>query len=112
MAVGRMWVAHATLKDPASYIPPSKYPMIHQAVLNACDATDGLKDGLIDDPRQCRFDPAVLECKGAESPSCLTAPQVTAATKIMSPVVNPLTGVEIFQRLEPGTELEWGRQAA
>ena len=42
------------LKDPASYIPPSKYPIIHQAALAACDARDGLKDGLIDDPDQMR----------------------------------------------------------
>jgi feruloyl esterase len=47
-----LWIAAAVLKDPASYIPPSKYPMIHQAALAACDARDGLKDGLIDDPTQ------------------------------------------------------------
>src|ERR1700688_1192758 len=45
-----MWIALALLKDPASFIPPAKYPMIHQAALPACDASDGLKDGLIDDP--------------------------------------------------------------
>ena len=63
----RMWIPHATLKDPASYIPPAKYPMIHQAVVNACDAIDGLKDGLIDDPRQCRFDPKVLAVQEPET---------------------------------------------
>src|SRR6202035_5266643 len=48
-----LWIAWAVLKDPASYIPPDKYSLIHQAVLKACDAKDGLKDGLIDDPRRC-----------------------------------------------------------
>ena len=52
-----MWITHAVLKDPASYIPPNKYPIIHQAALAACDALDGLKDGLIDDPTKCSFDP-------------------------------------------------------
>jgi feruloyl esterase len=108
----RMWIPHATLKDPASYIPPSKYPMIHQAVLNACDAIDGLKDGLIDDPRKCKFDPKVLECKAGDAASCLTAPQVEAAKKIMTPVKHPRTGQELLPRLEPGTELGWGVQAA
>ena len=112
MAAGRVWVAHATLKDPASYIPPSKYPMIHQAVVNSCDAVDGVKDGLIGDPRQCHFDPNVLACTSEPNASCLTAPQVAAAKKIMSPVVNPRTGEQIFPRLEPGTELGWGRQAS
>ena len=52
------------LKDPASYIPPSKYPLIHQAALDACDAVDGLKDGLIDDPTQCAFDPEGAAMQG------------------------------------------------
>ena len=53
-------IAQAMLKDPASFIPPAKYPMIHQAVVAACDALDGVKDGLIDDPPRCRFDPKSL----------------------------------------------------
>ncbi|HEY5617887.1 MAG TPA: tannase/feruloyl esterase family alpha/beta hydrolase [Vicinamibacterales bacterium] len=106
-----LWIAHAVLKDPASYIPPSKYPVIHQAALAACDARDGLKDGLIDDPTKCSFDPKVLLCKEGDGPSCLTAPQVTAAQKTYSPAVNPRTGKELFSSLVPGTELGWGVQA-
>lgn len=106
-----LWIADAVLKDPASYIPPSKYPVIHQAALAACDARDGLKDGLIDDPRSCRFDPSVLACKAGDGPDCLTAPQVTAAKKIYSPAINPRTGKEMFASLVPGTELGWGVQA-
>src|SRR5947208_7345685 len=45
-----LWIAHAELKDPASYIPAAKYPVVHQAVLAACDARDGLKDGQSGDP--------------------------------------------------------------
>ena len=99
------------LKDPASYIPPSKYPVIHQAALAACDARDGLKDGLIDDPTTCDFDPKVLLCKAGDGPACLTAPQVTAAKKIYSPAINPRTGKQLFSSLVPGTELGWGVQA-
>src|SRR5580658_1411604 len=106
-----LWIAAAVLKDPASYIPPSKYPMIHQAALDACDARDGLKDGLIDDPTKCNFDPKALLCKGADGASCLTAPQVEAAKKIYSPAVNPRTGQQLFYSLVPGTELGWGIQA-
>jgi feruloyl esterase len=107
-----LWIAHAVLKDPASYIAPSKYPMIHNAVLGACDSRDGLKDGLIDDPTKCNFDPKVLLCKGADGPECLTGPQVEAAKKIYSPAVNPRTGQQLFLSLVPGTELAWGVQAA
>ena len=54
MMFGRIWVAQATLSDAASYIPPAKYSVIHKAALAACDAMDGVKDGVIDDPRSCK----------------------------------------------------------
>ena len=106
-----LWIAHAVLKDPASYIAPSKYPIIHQAALNTCDNRDGLKDGLIDDPTKCDFDPKVLLCKSTDSAECLTSPQVEAAKKIYSPAINPRTGKQLFNSLVPGTELGWGVQA-
>ncbi len=106
-AIG-LWTAFAVLKDPASFVPPAKYPLIHQAVLNACDAADGLRDGLIDDPRRCHFDPQVLLCKGADGESCLTAPQVEAVRKIYTAATNPRTGQELFPSFVPGTELGWG----
>jgi feruloyl esterase len=100
-------VAQAMHKEPGSYIPPEKYPAIHRAALEACDALDGLKDGLIQDPTRCHFDPKVLECKDADSPACLTAPQVEAARKIYAPLKNSRTGAEIFPSMEPGSELGW-----
>jgi len=106
-----LWIADAVLKDPKSYIPPAKYPVIHKAAIEACDARDGLKDGLIDDPTKCGFDPKVLLCKNGDEPSCLTQPQVDAARKIYSPAKNPRTGQELFPSLVPGTELGWGVQA-
>jgi feruloyl esterase len=99
-------IAQAALKDPASFIPPGMYPMIHQAVIAACDALDGVTDGLIGDPPKCRFDPKTLECRSDDNGSCLSAAQVDAARKIMSPVKTP-QGTEIFPGLEPGTELAW-----
>jgi feruloyl esterase len=100
-------VAQTMHKDEATYIPPSKYAAIHKAVLDACDALDGLKDGLIGDPRLCHFDPKVLLCKGADGPSCLTAPQVNSARAIYTAAKNPSTGQEIYPGLEPGSELGW-----
>jgi feruloyl esterase len=102
-----LWFADALLKEPESYIPPAKYPAIHQAVLSACDARDGLKDGLIEDPTKCHFDPQVLLCKGADGPACLTAPQVAAAKKVYSPATNPRTGKQLFYSLAQGAELDW-----
>ena len=71
------------LKDDASSIPPAKYRLIHQAVVEACDALDGVKDDLIADPARCHFDPRVLQCKGEESPTCLTTAQVESASSTL-----------------------------
>ncbi len=103
-----LWVAQAVHGDEASYIPPAKYPAIHRAALDACDARDGVKDGLIDDPTECRFDPKVLECRNGDASTCLTPAQVEAARRIYSPAVNPKTRQEIFPALQPGSELGWG----
>jgi feruloyl esterase len=108
---GSLWVAHATLKNQASFIPPSKYPLLNKAALEACDGLDGLKDGVIENPLICHFDPKVLECKGEDSPTCLTAAQVEAARKIYAPAKNPITGKEIYPGLEPGSETGWGALA-
>ena len=105
-----LWLATQTFKDPAAYIPPQKYPAIHQAVLNACDAKDGLKDGLIENPESCHVDFKTIECKREDGPDCLTPRQVETAQTIISPRMDSKGNV-LFPRLEPGTELQWGRLA-
>jgi feruloyl esterase len=105
-----LWLATQTFKDPAAYIPPEKYPLVHRAVLDACDANDGLKDGLIENPESCHVDLKALECKAGDGPDCLTPRQVQTAQTIMSPATDA-KGSVLFPRLEPGTELRWARLA-
>jgi feruloyl esterase len=89
-------------------IPPAKLPMIHAAVLSACDALDGVKDGVIENPLQCDFDYAKLACKGADGPDCLTPNQVSSAKVLTSPLEDVRSGKTIDQRhLWPGSELGW-----
>jgi len=107
-----MWVAQAVNKSEASRIPPSKFPLIHDAVLRACDARDGVKDEVLENPARCKFDPKVLECKGADMPSCLTAAQVESARAIYSASMNPRTKQQIFPGLAPGSELGWAIQTS
>ena len=95
-------------RTPESAIPASKYPMIHEAVLQACDGLDGVKDGVLENPTKCAFDPQVLACKAGDSPSCLTPPQVESARAMLGPVKHPTTGAVLFEgHLWPGAELEW-----
>jgi len=102
-----IWVAQNLRKEAASYIPASKYPAIHKAVLDACDALDGTTDRIIEDPRLCKFDPQALACKTGDNDSCLTAAQVETARAMYVPLVNASTRKEIFPGLSYGSELGW-----
>lgn len=111
LQVGQIWNASATLKDPARFIPPGKYQLMHKAAVDACDALDGVKDGILENPSRCHFDPKVLGCQGEDAPGCLTPPQVEAARKIYAGAKNPRTGQQIWPGLMPGSELGWGQTA-
>lgn len=102
LAVGL--AVHATEE---SYIPPAKYVVLHKAVIEACDALDGVKDGVIENPMRCSFDPKTIQCQGSDTSACLTAPQVEAARRVYANTVNPRTGAIVFPSLEPGSEMGW-----
>lgn len=107
LIVSGIWIAEATRENRTGYIPKEKLPLLHKVVVDACDTLDGMKDGLLENPKRCHFDPNVLLCKGADSPECLTAAQVEAAKKIYAGPKNPRTGEQIFPGLEPGSENGW-----
>jgi feruloyl esterase len=90
-------------------LSPEKLQLVETAALAACDALDGIADGLVSDPTRCRFDPRKLLCKGEDGPACLTAAQVGAVEKIYSGPVNPRTREKLYAGLYPGGELGWGR---
>jgi feruloyl esterase len=100
----QLFIGQAAHKNEASYIPPANYAALHKAALDACDALDGVKDGVIEDPTRCKFDPGVIACTGAPGPACLTPAQVEAARKTYAGThagKSPLWG------LEPGSETGW-----
>lgn len=102
-----IWIAQAMHKDEAGYIPPSKYALIHNAVMQACDGLDGVKDGVLESPVGCKFDPQVLLCRGANGPDCLTEAQVKTVRTIYAGPANPRTNQAIAPGLECGSEIGW-----
>ena len=106
---GSLYISWVALKDGVGgpgYIPPAKVTLLNKAAIAACDENDGLKDGLIEDPPKCKFDPASIQCKGADSDSCLTAGQVDTAKKIYAGAKFN-DGTPIYSGFEPGSELNW-----
>jgi feruloyl esterase len=100
------WVALKDGVDGPGYLPVAKLDVLHRAALDACDADDGLVDGLIGDPTKCRFDPAVLQCRGTDAATCLTAGQVDTARKIYAGAKFK-DGSPIYSGFEPGSEPGW-----
>jgi feruloyl esterase len=101
-----MNVATTALKNPAMFMTPGKLAAVHKAVMEQCDKLDGIQDGLLNDPRKCKFDPGVLLCKGEDSDACLTRAQVDGA-KLVYAAAKKKDGTFIFPGKEPGSELVW-----
>jgi feruloyl esterase len=108
LQVGGNWISQAIHGDSATMIAPAKLPAITAAVLADCDTLDNVKDGVLEDPRQCHFDPQTLLCKGEENNSCLTAPQIAGLKKVYEGARNPRTGEQIFPGYMRGGEAGWG----
>ena len=89
------------IAEPASYVPSAKLRAIETASLNQCDALDGVKDGVIENPTACHFDPSVLLCKRADTNECLTHPQLTALEKIYAGPKTS-TGQQVMPGFSPG----------
>ena len=105
-AAGALRIAQRLEQHEAARLGQAQRQLLHDAVLASCDAIDGVKDGVIENPKRCKFDPGVLECKGSGDASCLTTPQVETARMIYSAALNPKTKRAI-SGLEPGSELGW-----
>lgn len=100
------WVALKDGMHAPAFVPPAKYPAIHRAVLDACDARDGVKDDAIEDPTRCHFDPASMQCAGPDELSCLTPPQVETVRRLYAGA-KFADGTPIYSGFEPGSELLW-----
>ena len=102
----QLWPSWLISQDPNRLIPREKYERIHQAVLQSCASPLGRKDGVLEEPDRCQFDPAQLQCKGPDAPDCLTGPQVDLLRKTYEGPRNPRTGELIFPGPARGSELE------
>ncbi|CAG1996813.1 unnamed protein product [Fusarium graminearum] len=90
----------------ANYIPLTTWTgLIHDEVLAQCDKIDGVKDGIIEVPDKCFFNPKKLLCKGSQTSKCLNSAQVKQLEKIYAPYTYP-NGKLIFPRMNPGNELQ------
>jgi len=94
--------------DGKPILTADKLPLLHKAVLDQCDAADGLKDDLISDPLACNFDTAVVECKPGQNPaSCLTPAEAKVARELYAGAHSAHGDKLVINGLLPGSELAW-----
>jgi feruloyl esterase len=106
----RMRLLMTALKSPGYALSPEKLKLLNDAVLDKCDANDGVRDRLLEDPRDCNFDPATLKCNGSESASCLTSQQLETVNAAYTDA-RKSTGELLYPRLPFGGELGWSLPA-
>jgi len=94
------------LKNPERLVPAEKKTMFANAVVAACDERDGVKDGIVNNPRACTFDPAVLACKEGDRADCLTGAQVESARSVWA-AVKTKSGELVYPGRSPGFESGW-----
>lgn len=86
-----------------------KLPLVHAAVLAACDGLDGVVDGVIDNPEVCHFNPSTMLCKKGQDPStCLSQAEADVVRAIHDGATDA-NGIHLEQPIsrEWGGELNW-----
>lgn len=95
------WMEQALTQPPEAYVPEKQLRHVTKAVMQACDTLDGVRDGVLENPRACRFDPAALRCAGGKH--CFSAAQVEALRKIYQGPPGEYAG-RPYHGFEPGGE--------
>ncbi|HEY0624588.1 tannase/feruloyl esterase family alpha/beta hydrolase [Sphingomonas sp.] len=95
------------LRQPGAGLGSAQLKLLQTASLAKCDKLDGVADRVIENPRQCRFDPAELQCKPGTTGECLTPAQVAAARHLYQGPKGP-DGKSFYRGFAPGAEGEHG----
>ena len=107
MTARRMWEIIQRESHPG-LMSPADWKLAADRGVQACDARDGVTDGVAEDPRLCRFDPGVLACKQGETKDCLSPAQVALARTIYAPLKDE-TGRQLDGGLLAGVLVDSGR---
>ena len=101
-----LWTGFQAVRAPGAGLSAPKLAALHKAYVAQCDPADGLTDGLVSEPRACRFDPVVAQCKAGDAQDCLTPDQVQTMRAIYGGVRDPKTGEQLLPGFPAGSELQ------
>ena len=104
LSTSQMAIFVPMLKDPSSILPGPKIKLLADAVVNACDSNDGVKDGIVSDPQMCKFDPATLVCKSGDAGDCLIPSQAENVKRAAFEPVKTSKGELVYPARSRGFE--------
>lgn len=116
LALSFLWNAQHAMPNTSSYLSQEVLNFTNIAVLEACDANDGVKDGVIENPLDCNFSIDTLACNGTTTADskgkifCLTPSQTLAAKAIYSGPKTSDTGTQLYPGFSHGSEIQWQLQ--
>lgn len=104
----QLWMSRVGRQEGSTPIPPEKFSLINDAVIESCDLNDGVADRVIENPLACSVDPRSLACADSESAACLSTGEVSTLARLY---LGPTTsgGASIFPGSVPGSESGWGQ---
>ncbi|CAM2154460.1 feruloyl esterase [Pararobbsia alpina] len=103
-----LWSAKLPAQQPEAKLSPEALGVLSRAVLQSCEGADAVRDGFLERPTQCHFDPSTVQCKAGDDPSsCLSEAQVHEAERLYSPVLDSRTGKELYPGFVRGSENQW-----
>ena len=101
-----------SVREPGAWISPAKREFAAKKVLEACDASDGAKDGVIWDSRLCHFDFNKLACKaGGDAPDCLTRPEITSFQNMLKYSNMPVSSIDQWGYIGSIPPDQWNDQS-
>lgn len=97
-------------QNSSTFVPFDLWPVVHQDILDQCDALDAYVDGIIEDASSCKYNlSSSLVCSSpdvANATACLTDAQANTVRNIFKDVINDIDGSLVYPAMQPGSELE------
>ncbi|MES2262621.1 MAG: tannase/feruloyl esterase family alpha/beta hydrolase [Pseudomonadota bacterium] len=81
-----LWSQYVVGPRVSASMHSSDWRLVADAATQACDAADGVRDGVVENPAACRFDPAVLQCRPGQADGCLSDAQLDAVRTLYAPL--------------------------
>ena len=106
-SVRMMWFSLLQQREPAAALGEGDWDLYETSAVKHCDPLDGVRDGIVENPMQCRFDTSALECRPGQTNACLSPAKRAMLDRIAAPMLDE-EGRPMDRGLQPGVRTRPG----